>query len=152
MVTFIPEFVNETRREWADGMIPILKTLTTDAEWEEAGRAYREVNGPPPAATLSDVADHIEHVAQVAGHDHVGIGGDFYGGLEDDLVVGLEDVSKYPNLIAELVSRGWSDENLAKLARGNMMRVFSAVEDVSGELKKSRVPSLKKIEEMDQST
>jgi membrane dipeptidase len=150
MVTFIPEFVNETRREWADGMIPILKTLTTDAEWEEAGRAYREVNGPPPAATLSDVADHIEHVAQVAGHDHVGIGGDFYGGLEDDLVVGLEDVSKYPDLIAELASRGWSDENLAKLTRGNMIRVFSAVEDVSGRLKKSRVPSLKKIEEMDQ--
>ena len=150
MVTFIPEFVNETRREWADGMIPILKNLTTDAEWDEAGRAYREVNGPPPAATLSDVADHIEHVAKVAGHDHVGIGGDFYGGLEDDLVVGLEDVSKYPDLIAELASRGWSDENLAKLTRGNMMRVFSAVEDVSGELKKSRVPSLKKIEEMDQ--
>ena len=152
MVTFIPEFVNETRREWAAGMIPLLKTLSTDAEWEEAGRAYREINGPPPAATLSDVADHIDHVAKVAGYDHVGIGGDFYGGLEDDLVVGLEDVSKYPDLIAELVSRGWSDENLAKLTRGNMMRVFSAVEDVSGELKRSRVPSLKKIEEMDQST
>ena len=152
MVTFIPEFVNETRREWADGMIPILKTLSTDAEWEEAGRAYREVNGPPPVATLIDVADHIEHVAKIAGHDHVGIGGDFYGGLEDDLVVGLEDVSKYPDLIAELASRGWSDENLAKLARGNMIRVFSAVEVVSSELKKSRVPSLKTIEEMDQST
>ena len=152
MVTFIPEFVNETRREWADGMIPILKTLSTDAEWEEAGRSYREVNGPPPVATLIDVADHIEHVAKIAGHDHVGIGGDFYGGLEDDLVVGLEDVSKYPDLIAELASRGWSDENLAKLARGNMIRVFSAVEVVSSELKKSRVPSLKTIEEMDQST
>jgi len=148
MVTFIPEFVNEERREWAAGLIPILKDLTTDAEWEEAGREYREINGAPPPATLSDVADHIDHVAAVAGHDHVGIGSDFYGATDDDLVVGLEDVSKYPDLIAELASRGWSNENLAKLTRRNMIRVFSKSEVVSSELKKTRLPSIKTIEEL----
>ena len=107
---------------------------------------------PQNETTLSDVANHIDHVAKVAGYDHVGIGGDFYGGLEDDLVVGLEDVSKYPDLIAELASRGWSDENLSKLARGNMIRVFSAVEEVSGDLKKTRTPSLKIIEVLDRGT
>jgi len=149
MVTFIPEFVNEARREWAEGLIPILKTLSTDAEWEEAEREYQEIHGTPPPATLSDVADHIDHVAEIAGHDYVGIGGDFYGATDDNLVVGLEDVSKYPDLLLELANRGWSDENLAKLAGGNMRRVIEAVEGVSSELKQFRGPSLKTIEGLD---
>lgn len=149
MVTFIPEFVNEARREWAKGMIPILKTLTTNAEWEEAERDYREMHGKPPLATLSDVADHIDHVAKIAGHDHVGLGGDYYGASGDSLIIGLEDVSKYPDLILELANRGWSDENLAKLTNGNMRRVVEAVEQVSGNLKKTRLPSLKTIGELD---
>ena len=149
MVTFIPEFVNEERREWAEGMIPILKDLTTDAEWEEAERDYREMHGKPPPATLSDVADHIDHIAIIAGHDHVGLGGDFYGASGDSLVVGLEDVSRYPDLILELAKRGWSDENLAKLTNGNMRRVVEVVEQVSNELKKTRLPSLRTIEELD---
>ena len=149
MVTFIPEYVNEARREWAAGMIPILKTLSTSAEWEEAERDYRVINGEPPPATLSDVADHIDHVAKIAGHDHVGLGGDYYGASGDGLIVGLEDVSKYPDLILELAKRGWSDENLAKLTNGNMRRVVEAVELASSNLKKTRVPSLKTIEELD---
>lgn len=149
MVTFIPEFVNEARREWAEDLIPILKTVTTDAEWEAAERDYEEINGAPPLASLSDVADHIDHVARIAGHDNVGIGGDFYGASGNNLIVGLEDVSKYPDLLLELVNRGWSDENLAKLTGGNMRRVISAVEEVSAELKKVRQPSLKSIEELD---
>jgi membrane dipeptidase len=149
MVTFIPEYVNESRRVWSDGMIPILKTLSTDAEWEEAGRHYREIHGAPPNATLSDVADHIDHVAKIAGHDHVGLGGDYYGATGDDLIVGLEDVSKYPDLLLELANRGWSDENLAKLTFANMRRVIGAVEDASSELMKTRLPSLKTIVELD---
>jgi membrane dipeptidase len=149
MVTFVPPYVSDERRKWEDGMIPLLKNATTDAEWEEIGRVYREENGTPPTATLSDVADHIEHVARVAGMDHVGIGSDFYGATGDDLVEGLEDVSKFPDLIAELAGRGWSDDDLARLTRENLLRAFKAVETTAARLRQSRAPSLKTIEELD---
>ena len=149
MVTFIPAYVSEARRAWEDGMIPLLKETKTDAEWEEVAKVYREDNGTPPLATLSDVADHIEYVAKVAGYDHVGIGSDFYGAEGDELIQGIEDVSRFPNLIAELVRRGWSDENLAKLSRGNLLRVFAEAERVAAELQQARPPSLKTIEELD---
>jgi len=149
MVTFIPAYVSEERRAWEDGMIPLLKDTTTDAEWDEVAKDYREDNGTPPVATLADVADHIEYVARVAGFDHVGIGSDFYGAEGDELIDGLEDVSRYPQLIAELVRRGWSDANLAKLSRGNLLRAFAAAEDVAAELQQERPPSLKTIEELD---
>jgi membrane dipeptidase len=149
MVTFVPPYVSDERRKWEDGMIPLLKDTTTDAEWEEIGRVYREENGTPPAATLADVADHIEHVARIAGTDHVGIGSDFYGAAGDELVQGLEDVSKFPDLVAELAGRGWSDEDLAKLVRENLLRAFAAVETTAARLRQSRAPSLKTIEELD---
>ena len=149
MVTFIPAYVSEERRAWEDGMIPLLKDTTTDAEWAEVASIYREENGSPPLATLADVADHIEYVAQVAGYDHVGIGSDFYGAEGDELIEGLEDVSRYPNLIVELVRRGWSEENLAKLSRGNLLRAFAEAERVAADLRQSRPPSLKTIEELD---
>ena len=76
------------------------------------------------SATLAQVADHIEHVRQVAGVDHVGIGSDFDG--IDDVPVGLEDVSKFPDLFAELIRRGWSDADLKKLAGQNLLRVLRA--------------------------
>ncbi len=143
MVTFIPAYVNEARREWERGMIPLLKNVTTDAEWEQVGVQYREEHGTPPLATLVDVADHIEHVAQVAGIDHVGIGSDFYGATGDELIEGLEDVSGFPNLIAELLNRGWSDEDVGKLARGNLLRTFAEAEAVARRLQTERPPSLK---------
>jgi membrane dipeptidase len=149
MVTFIPAYVNEERRQWEDGMIPLLKNATTDAEWAEAGKIYREEHGAPPLATLSDVADHIEYVARMAGYDHVGLGSDFYGAEGDELIEGIEDVSRFPQLIAELVRRGWSDENLAKLSRGNLLRAFAEAEKVATKLQKVRPPSLRTIEELD---
>jgi len=149
MVTFIPAYVSEERREWEDGMIPLLKDTTTDAEWEQIGIGYREEHGEPPIATLSQVADHIEHVAVVAGIDHVGIGSDFYGATGDELIQGLEDVSKFPDLVAELIRRGWSTAELAKLTRGNLLRVFREAEEVAAELRKTRQPSLKTIDELD---
>ena len=88
---------------------------------------------PRPSATLAQVADQIDYVRKVAGVDHVGIGGDFDG--IDEVVVGLEDVSKYPNLFAELARRGWSDTDLRKLAGENLLRVFSAAEAVSRRLR-----------------
>jgi membrane dipeptidase len=100
-----------------------------------------------PQATIKDVADMIEHVRQVAGVDHVGIGSDFDGITEN--VVGLEDVSKFPVLFAELARRGWSDADLAKLASGNVLRVLKQAEVVSARLKKTRKPSNATIEELD---
>jgi len=149
MVTFIPAYVSEERRLWEDGMIPLLKNAQTDAEWGTIGRVYREEHGKPPLATLSDVADHIEHVATVAGVDHVGIGSDFYGTEGDELILGLEDVSRFPDLIAELLRRGWSDENLRKLSRENLLRAFAKAEVVASSAQQSRPPSLKTIQELD---
>jgi len=85
---------------------------------------------PKPEVTLAMVADHIEHIVKVAGIDHVGIGSDF-DGLGKDVPVGLEDVSRYPDLLAELMRRGWSDADVAKLAGGNVLRVLDEAEAVS---------------------
>ena len=149
MVTFIPPYVSEERRLYEVGMIPLLKEATTDAEWGEATAGYREEHGTPPIATLSQVADHIEHVAEVAGYDHVGIGSDFYGAEGDELIQGLEDVSKFPDLIAELLRRGWSDENLVKLSRDNLLRAFAEAERVSARLRDETPPSRLTIEDLD---
>jgi len=102
---------------------------------------------PQPKATLAQVADHIEHVRKIAGVDHVGIGSDFDG--ITDLVVGLEDVSKFPDLFAELSRRGWTDTDLRKLAGDNVLRALKQAEAVSARLKKQRPPSTKTIQQMD---
>lgn len=146
MVTFIPAYVNEARREWEDGMIPLLKETKTDAEWARVGAQYRADHGAPPLATLKDVADHIDYVAQTAGIDHVGIGSDFYGAQGDELIQGLEDVSQFPNLAAELLRRGWSDDEVEKLARGNLLRVLAEAEADARRLQKERPPSLTTLE------
>jgi membrane dipeptidase len=91
-------------------------------------RAFRAAR-PRPKATLAQVADHIEHIRRVAGVDHVGLGGDFDGITEN--VVGLEDVSTYPALFAELSRRGWKDAELAKLSSGNVLRVMARAEQVA---------------------
>jgi membrane dipeptidase len=98
-------------------------------------------------ATLSDVADHVEHVAALAGIDHVGIGSDFDG--IDEVPVGLEDVSTFPALFAELSRRGWSEVDLAKLAGENVLRVMREAEAVARRLQRERAPSTKTIEELD---
>ena len=103
--------------------------------------------GPKPRATIGDVADVIEHIRNVAGVDHVGIGSDFDGISET--VLGLEDVSKYPSLIAELARRGWSDEDLKKLAGGNILRVLKEAEGFSRELRLQRPPSTATIQQLD---
>jgi membrane dipeptidase len=147
MVTFIPDFVSEERRQWAEELDPITNDLTTEEEWKAATEEYKKTHGEPPLGTLAQVADHIDYVARVAGYDHVGIGGDFYGQSGDDLVQGLEDVSRYPYLIAELLRRGWSEENITRLTRGNLLRVFGQVETVAHRLQCERTPSLMNFEE-----
>lgn len=98
-------------------------------------------------ATLADVADHIEHVVELAGIDHVGIGGDFDG--ISSTPVGLEDVSTYPALLAELSRRGWSEEDLAKLAGENVLRAMREAEAVARRLQRERGPSTATIQELD---
>jgi membrane dipeptidase len=93
------------------------------------------------------VADHIDHIRKVAGIDHIGIGGDFDG--ISDVVVGLEDVSTYPNLFAELLRRGYSDDDLRQIAGRNVLRVMKAAEGVARRLQKARGPSKATIEGLD---
>jgi membrane dipeptidase len=102
---------------------------------------------PSPDVTISQVADHIEHIRKVAGVDHVGIGGDFDG--ISATVKGLNDVSTYPALFAELIHRGWSDDDLRKLAGENVLRVLTKAEEVGARLQKTHAPSTKTITQLD---
>jgi membrane dipeptidase len=129
MVTFVPGFINNAVKDWQ--ALP------------EAERRDR----PEPRATLGDVADHIEHVRRVAGIDHVGIGGDFDG--ITSVPQGLEDVSTYPALFAELSRRGWSEEDLRKLAGGNVIRVWREATEAAARLQRTHKPSTKTIEQLD---
>ncbi len=95
--------------------------------------AWDKVN-PKPATSIGLVADHIDYIARIAGHDHVGFGGDL-DGIGGDAVTGLEGVDGYPRVLAELVRRGWSDNDLAKLAGGNILRVMRGVETTAAAMK-----------------
>jgi membrane dipeptidase len=128
MATFVPAFISERCRSWA---------LAAAAEMARRGLDYREIAGreqigdwvaehPAPAASLAEVADHIEHIAAVAGIEHVGIGSDFDGTTE--LPEGLRDVSCYPVLFAELLRRGWSETDCGLLSGRNTLRVLQAAE------------------------
>jgi len=113
---------------------------------DAAMEAWTKAN-PGPKATLSQVADHIDHIRKVAGIDHIGIGSDFDG--MDSTPEGLEDVSKYPALFAELLRRGYSEEDVQKIAGRNVLRVMRAAEGVAQRLQKARPPSLATIDALD---
>jgi len=132
MVTFVPAFVSQQCRDWESGLEADMRQRGLDPD-SHASRAtakqeYARRN-PAPRATLAQVADHIEHVRAVAGVEHVGIGGDFDG--TDDLPDGLADVSCYPALFAELLERGWSDQDCVALAGGNVLRVLRDAEETA---------------------
>ncbi|HEY8106610.1 MAG TPA: dipeptidase [Gemmatimonadales bacterium] len=143
MATFVPAFVSaevaafEQRREAEDKRLA--ESLSDAAERRRPLEAWEAVN-PRPQATLSQVADHIEHLRDATGVDHVGIGSDFDG--IDTIPAGLDDVSRFPDLLAELARRGWSDDDLAKLAGRNFLRVFREVETVAARLQQERGPSV----------
>lgn len=137
MVNFAPQYISEPRRAWgADraGEEARLKMLYIgEPERAKAALATWLADHPEPRPTVSTVADHVEHIATVAGHDHVGLGGD-YDGLPT-LPEGMDGVDAYPKLFLELMKRGWSDADLAKLAGGNILRVMEGAERVARELK-----------------
>jgi membrane dipeptidase len=126
-------------------------------------KEYLAAHSPVPHATLGQVADHIEHIRKVAGVDCVGIGADYWGGnagglpelpVEQALAVvgmplGLEDTSKYPYLIAELVRRGWPDADLKKVAGLNVIRALRDAEGVSRRLQQTRPASTATLEQLD---
>jgi membrane dipeptidase len=127
-VTFVPAFVSTSRHQWLNDLSAAMDAHGLDSkDLDERTRFSTEfaTEHPRPRATIADVADHIEHVREVAGVDHVGLGGDFDG--TDDLPAGLDDVACYPNLMAELRSRGWSTVELDKLAWENVLRVVADV-------------------------
>jgi len=143
MVTFVPQFISPTVAAHAETaqreIAAISRRLGTDtasirreaAAWLDANRA--------PRATLSQVADHIEHIRRVASVNNVGIGSDFDGISET--IVGLEDVSTFPALFAELARRGWTEADLRKLAGENALRALARAEHVAARLRRERPPS-----------
>jgi membrane dipeptidase len=145
MVTFVPGFVSEANRKWGiDAQAEVVRRGldTSNGAAVEAAMADYVAANPQPVATLSDVADHLDHVRRVAGIDHVGIGGDFDG--VDSLPVGLEGVDDYPALLTELMRRGWSEADIRKLAGENVLRVMRAVEATAQGMEAAR-PSLAKL-------
>ncbi len=144
MVTFIPAFVSQPVADW-DFAVADLVRGKSGAEADAIRTEYRKSH-PKPVATLQDVADHIEHVRKVAGVDHVGIGSDFWGNPE--MPKGLEDTSRFPYLFAELIRRGWTDGDLAKLAGGNILRVLDGVERSAARIQKTRPASTITFERM----
>jgi membrane dipeptidase len=137
MVNFVPPFLTQDSWRWEaekSAEEARLKSLhrNSTAEVEAGVKAWVAAHSAP-AVTVADVANHIEHVAKVAGYDHVGIGGDMDG--IDSTPRDFTGVQDYPRLFAELIRRGWSDQNLAKLAGGNVLRVLRRAEAVAASMK-----------------
>ena len=145
MVTFVQPFVSQAAADWEN------RTTELVAEMRDRGMSDDEIRSavrrrwsetPRPTASIQDIADHIEHVRNVAGIDAVGIGSDFDGMRAPPE---MPDVSSYPILFAELVRRGWSDDELGKLASGNILRALRDAEAVAARLQAERPPSIATI-------
>jgi len=150
MVTFVPMFVvpegEAVAKAYRDEAVRVEAEHPDDPHAVHAAMEAWFEQHPMPPAHLTDVADHIDHVRKVAGIDHIGIGSDFDG--SSSMPEGLEDVSKYPDLFAELIRRGYGDEDLAKIARGNILRVMRENERIAERLRKERPPSLARIDDV----
>ncbi len=152
MVTFCPAYVSEERNRWeADRAAeqarynspPYGGLYIGQPDRAAAALAAWDKEHPRPAVTLSQVADHIEHVRQVAGIDHLGLGSDFDG--IPDAPVGLDAVDRYPALLEELMRRGWPDADIAKVAGENVLRVMAAAETTAARLRAMRPASEAKL-------
>jgi membrane dipeptidase len=146
MVNFAPGYVSSERNHWeADRAAeqtrfnspPYAGLYIGQPERAKAALAQWDAQHPRPATTLAQVADHIEYIRKIAGIDHVGLGSDFDG--IPDTPVGLEGVDHYPALLEELMRRGWSDADIARLAGDNLLRAMAAAEQVSLRLRDSKL-------------
>jgi membrane dipeptidase len=144
MATFVPGFVSQALRDWlrrsrdAYGKAPVVADPKAQLAEVEARQ------GAAPKASLEQVADHIVRLVETAGLDHVGVGSDYFGGASP---VGLEDVSRFPHLFAELVRRGFSERDLEKMSSKNMLRMLRRVEAVGAALRKTRPPAIGRLED-----
>jgi membrane dipeptidase len=151
MVTFVSPFLTAANAAYwrvADPEMDRVEAehpndLATMAAWVQS---YRQEH-PEPPVTASDVADHIDHIRDVAGIEHIGIGGDLDGTFA--AARGLDDVSGYPNLAAELLDRGYSEDDVAKISQGNILGVMRKSEAVAARLQAERPPSLARIADLD---
>ncbi len=143
MVNFAPDYVSDATRHWSAEFAAEKARLNAPpfgglyiGQPDKAAAALKQwqADNPKPPATLAQVADHIEHIAKVAGVDHVGLGSDF-DGLSNQLPAGLQDVTTYPALLAEMMRRGWSNADVAKLAGGNVLRVMEQAEAVAASMR-----------------
>jgi membrane dipeptidase len=157
MVNFYPGYVSEARNRWIADYAGEQARLSSppfgglyigQPERAKAALEAWQREHPKPVVTLAQVADHIDHIRDIAGVDHVGLGSDF-DGLDDVPPQGLESVDRYPALLAELMRRGWSDQEIAKLAGGNLLRAMATAEAVAKRLQGSRAASLATLEELD---
>ncbi|MFG2562057.1 dipeptidase [Streptomyces sp. NPDC048496] len=151
MATFVPKFVLPEAVAWTRAADENMRAhglhhLDTTAQAMKIHAAFEAAN-PRPMATVATIADHLDHMREVAGIDHIGIGGDYDGTAF--LPEGLQDVAGYPNLIAELFGRGWSSADLAKLTWQNAVRVLRDAEAVARDLRTRRGPSHATIEQLD---
>lgn len=151
MVTFVPGFISQAVADHdvkSSAHQQMLRSQFPNNEaYVSAGMERWRAENPAPRATLAQVADHIDHIRKVAGIDHIGLGGDFDG--ISSVVAGLEDVSTYPALTAELLKRGYKDDEVKKILGLNVLRVMRQVEKVAAGLQKTRQPSTATIEQLD---
>lgn len=142
-VNFIWEFISPKYPEWQEKRTAALQELHARIDTDQGiakGIAEWEKTNAPPRGTISDVADHIDHIRKVAGVDHIGIGADFYDVAPGSMVVGLENVTRYPYLFAELLRRGYSDDDVLKIAGQNHLRAMRQMEKVAADLQRTEAP------------
>lgn len=148
MVTFVPRFVSPAAAAWSAEVHDAALAAGVDARDLGALDAFSEAYEPAcPPATLADVVAHVEHVREVAGVEHVGLGGDYDG--TPTTPQGLEDVSRYPALLDALRQRGWTEPELVALAHGNVVRVLREAGSVAAGLQAVRGPSTATVEALD---
>jgi membrane dipeptidase len=146
MTTFVPDFISRRSYEW---MMPFKDEYGKTRSGIDMAKVLPErerQHGRWPRGTLEQLCDHIDYIVKRIGIDHVGIGSDFFGGPTPE---GLEDVSRFPHLLAALIRRGYSDTAIAKIAGRNFVRVFRAVERVGKELRETEAPRVGRVEDFD---
>ncbi|MFI5010725.1 MAG: dipeptidase [Hyphomicrobiales bacterium] len=146
MATFVPDFISRGSYEW---MLPFKDEFgktRRDIDMAKALPERERQHGRWPRGTLEQLCDHIDYMVKRIGIEHVGIGSDFFGGPTPD---GLEDVSRFPHLLAALIRRGYNDGAIVRIASRNFVRVFRTVERIGKELRKTEPPRVGRVEDFD---